>query len=158
MSEDTNDFDDILNRAGTDLPDEAALYPNGTFRLRCAAVAEGSFQTKEGRTIKTVSFGYAVGEPGEDVDQDEWSEVAQDVTGQRIWKRYSLSNSAEIAAFKRDIAAHGIDPNAEGTVLGEQARACKGHEVTGTLVRNFYKTKDGTERRENKITRLQAVA
>lgn len=150
-----SDFDNILDRSGSEVSDEVVLYPSGTYLLRCAGVAFNSFTNKEGEEVPTASIGYAVGSPTEDVDMDEFREVAEAVRGQRVWKRFTLDNSKNQADFKRAIRAHGIDPNSsEFPTLRDAAKACKGQEVLGYIGTKTYKNKAGELVRDNEVKSL----
>lgn len=153
-----SDFDSILDRAGSELSDEGKLYPSGSYHLKNVGVSFSEFTGEDGREIEVCSMSYAVGDALEDVDQDELAEVANDVQGQRVWTRFTMDNSQNIAAFKKAIRAHGIDPNEPGTTLREQAKKCKGQEVIGYLGRHSYTRKNGEAVNENSVKSLALAA
>lgn len=152
-----SDFDNILDRAGTEVSDEAVLYPQGTYLLRCASVAFGSFTSKDGEEIPTASLSFAVGHPTDDVDMDEFREVEEEVRGQRVWKRFTLDNSQNKAAFKRAIRTFGINPDdvENYPTLRDAAKACKNGEVMGFIGVNSYTSKKTNELvRQNEVKSL----
>lgn len=151
------DFDSILDKAGTEVSDEAAHFPQGTYLLRCTGVAFGGFTDNDtGREIEQVSFSYAVGSPQDDVDSDEFAAVAEEIDGQRIWKRIRLQNSEDRAALKRAIRAHGVNPDDVATypTIRDAAKACKSTEVLGYVTLRTFRTKSGEDRTQNEVRSL----
>lgn len=155
-----SDFDNILDRSGSEVSDEQVLYPNGTYMLRCAGVAFNSFTKDDGEEVQTVSFGFAVGAPQEDVDREEFIEASEKgVQGQRVWKRFSLDNSKNVADFKRAIRQIGIDPNSpEYETLRDAAKDCKNHEVLGYIGMKSYTNRAGVLVKDNEVKSLTSVA
>lgn len=146
-----------LDRPGSEISDSKMFYPNGTYQLRVAAVAIGSFTDKNGKEVENVGFNFAVGAPQEDVDQDLYGEVIEEVQGERIWRRWNLDTHNRRVEFKKELRKFGIDPDAAGATLRDQAKLAKGRDILGFVGRKTYTKKDGTVVDENEVKSLTPI-
>jgi hypothetical protein len=155
MADDIADFDELLNKAFDEIPDEVPLVPAGTWVLQ--GIGNSYKEASDGMPAQA-SLGFTLAAPGDDVDSDKLAEFGDQWKGMRFWKRYRFESVAEIVALKNDLKKLGIEGSASLKEMLANSKLIAKRQVAGHLGIASYKSKTRGQVVENQIGSLTAIA
>lgn len=149
-----SDYADILKQSWDELPELVPL-PQGSWLLRARGA---SYQpAKDADKSPTVTFIYSAKEPMDDVSQEELEALGSnyDVSSNRIFARFFVSDGADWDAVRKHLAKHGVE--VKGKTIEESLKAIKGTEVIAYLGQRTYTNNAGQDVVENNPSNFTAV-
>lgn len=140
----SGDYASILKKSWDEIPPVKVL-PTGSWLLRGQ---NATYQEGKGDNSPTVLFVYKAKEPMDDVSSEEMDALGDnyDVSANRIFVRFFISDNSDWDKVRKHLAKHGIDAKGE---IGDSLKAFKGSEVVAYLGTRTYTDNAGEEHEDN---------
>ena len=146
------DYEAILNKSWDEIPPVKVL-PTGSWLLRGQ---NATYQEGKGDNSPSVLFVYKAKEPMEDVSTDDMDALGPeyDVSANRIFVRFFISDNADWDKVRKHLAKHGVDVH---TSISDSLKAFKGTEVVAYLGTRTYTDNAGEEQEDNTASSFTPV-
>lgn len=145
-------YTDIATQAWDNVP-EIKLLPVGSYQLKCRGASIQAPKSAEGNSSVMITY-----EPTDAMDDVDMSELGDDydMSGNRLFCRFWLSDAADLNRLRKHILAHGVDT--KGMTVDESIKALKGSSVVAYVNTRQYVGSDGNSVTENVASGFQPVA